>query len=108
MDEGSCGQALGSLGLIARRLPQRSLEKTSLQGAEIHSLRMPAGHGLCQVGAGLRRYRTRHGEREMVDTNRRFLAPEHGALDDVAQFADIARPGIELEVLTGFISQYWY
>src|SRR5438034_3731160 len=85
-------EALSGLGLVSGRLAHRSLDHRLFPLSEVDALRRQCG----RASARLRRRRAMVGarQREMLHVQRRTAAPQHRALDHVAELADVAGPRI--------------
>src|SRR5881628_2561138 len=90
-------EALSGLAWIAGRLAHRSLDHGFFPLSEVDALRRQCG----RAGARLRRRRAMVGahQREMLHLQRRTAAPQHRALDHVAELAHVAGPRIRQQQL---------
>src|SRR2546421_8776346 len=90
-------EALSGLGLVSGRLAHRSLDHRLFPLSEVDALRRQCG----RASARLRRRRAMVGarQREMLHVQRRTAAPQHRALDHVAELADVAGPWIRQQQL---------
>ncbi|MCU0621470.1 MAG: sigma-54 dependent transcriptional regulator, partial [Gemmatimonadales bacterium] len=83
-------EALRGAGLVAAGLLQRTLQHGPLPLAQVHAVGREGGQlrgrGRVDRGRGLHQL-VGVGEGEVLDAQRGLVAPEHGALDDVAQLA---------------------
>src|SRR2546430_14844310 len=90
-------EALSGLGLVSGRLAHRSLDHRLFPMSEVDALGRQCG----RASAHLRRRRAMVGarQREMLHVQRRTAAPQHRALDHVAELADVAGPRIRQQQL---------
>src|SRR3989449_2497194 len=91
-------EAVSGLGWVSGRLAHRSLDHRLFPLSEVDALRRQGG----RASVRLRRRRAMVGarQREMLHVQPRTAAPQHRALDHVAELADVAGPRIRQQQLT--------